>query len=226
MFKRISNIVLTIRIFIYMGYSDFIKSILKRREAKKNAPTDYAIAVFNNMTPAFIEALSDILVDREALRLYFSSMSFIIIFRSKASIQTIENMLVRTFENEESAYLLSPIKNSKLLIVGGHSKFMNLDDDNPLNVSTDSLREFFSVLDNLRKQILSQISSETDGTPIIIETSDLGLVKNQDIESPRLSDAEIIDGILDKINKTGIESLDKNELFVLNKISKRHGKKN
>lgn len=226
MFKRLTDIILTIRIYIYMKFSDFIKKIKPKRRLIKTKSKDYAIAVFNNMTPSFMDALSDVLLDEQSLRLYFSSMSFIIIFRSDATPEIIEQRLAPVFKNDESAYLLTPLINSKLLIIGEHSRFMNLNDGNPLDISVDTLKQFFSVLDNLRTQIINQLPDDIETSQIIIHNaSDINFEeKNTEVEDVP-TDSEVIDSILDKINKTGIDSLDESELYILKKISKKYGKK-
>lgn len=207
-----------------MKFSDFMKKIGGSK--KKAVVTDYAIAVFNNMTPGFIDSLREVVLTEESLRLYFSSMSFVIIFKSNKTIGEIENVLCRTFENDGSAYLLTPLKETKLFVVGSHNAFMDLNDGNPLKVNITTLKSFFIVLDNLKNQILGELPDDESGPPIIIDAEDHNFsVKIFSGKDETTSETDTVDEILDKINKTGIDSLNQKELEILNKISNKNGKK-
>lgn len=193
----------------------------KKSKEKKDGPTEYAMAIFNNMDPELIDILGLIVSEPDAIRVYFSSMSCLIVFKSTIDLDTLYLMVEAVAKDPMAAYMITRVDDAKLLYGSMYKRFMVLGDDNPANASISTLREFFMVISDLKNKITTQLEkSQTEGGAMIIDLDSIQTPKKRE-----KTDTEIMDGLLDKINKLGMGSLDQEELEQLQNISKNGKKK-
>lgn len=176
---------------------------------------DYYLCVHGTVSGKILDAVALVVTSEDDIRIYFNGMSYVLLFSSNFDLDDISKLLDRVFNEDNSAYVLSMSDKTRVKFLGAAGEYMNLKrTDVPLTVNT--VREFLNAMDELKNR-LSEMADNHDGIAVInLDT---------EIQHDEPNESERMDAILDKINKTGMSSLNKEECDFLTKMSTRNGKK-